>query len=205
MKKETEKLCKYDEPRCDSWKTAKEDKKKEEEKAEKKKKEALAAKGTDKDPNALKGAGGAIPKTLEELKEEKEAEDEAKEEEKKLDPKSCDKCHAKDLKKKYDTPKRVHERYDDGFKGTASDVLHHSGVDAHDTTHDYWSPTGKYHHSGVGTMGKLSKSDHDHDTEYFNDSEGNKGRVWKPVNDQTLNGPSKKAEDTKKAKGEKVE
>jgi len=170
MKKETEKLCKYDEPRCDGWKTAKEDKKKEEEKADKKKKAALADKGTDKDPNAIKGAGGAIPKTLEELKEEKDAEDEAKEEEKKLDPKTCDKCHAKDLKKKYDTPKRVNERYDVGFKGTAGDVLHHSGVDAHDTTQDYWAPTGKYHHPGVGTMGKLPNTDHDHNNEYFNDS-----------------------------------
>lgn len=143
VKAEAEKLCKYDEPRCDGWAKEKEEKKKEEKKVEEKKKEALAAKGTDKDPNALKGAGGAIPKTLKEQEEEKEAEEEAKAEAK-LDKKICDKCHAADLKKQYDTPKPVSERYDVGYKAT--DTMHHSGVDAHDTTTDYWSPTGNFHH-----------------------------------------------------------
>ena len=79
MKDETAKLCKYDEARCEGWTKQKEDKKKAAEKEEKKEKEILALKGTDKDPKALKGAGGVIPKTLEELKEEEGAKEEEKE------------------------------------------------------------------------------------------------------------------------------
>ena len=144
LKKETEKLCKYDEARCDGWKKAKDEKKKEEEKVEKKKAAALAAKGTDKDPAAPRGAGGVIPRTLAEEKEEKAAEEEKKEEDAKLDKKTCNKCRAADLKKAYDTPKKVSERYD--AKYDPKDTMHHSASDAHDVTQDYWAPTGKYHH-----------------------------------------------------------
>lgn len=79
--KETDILCKYDEDRCEGWAKEKEDKKKNDEKEETKKKELLAVKGTEKDPEMLKGPGGAIPMTLEQIEEKKKAEDEAKEEE----------------------------------------------------------------------------------------------------------------------------
>jgi hypothetical protein len=154
MKAETEKLCKYDEARCEGWGKEKEDKKKAQDKADLKKAADLKLKGTDKDPAAPQGAGGAIPKTLAEQKEEKEAEEEKKEEEAKLDPKTCDKCRAADLKKAYDTPKKIDERYDAKFD--PKDTMHHSAEDAHDVTHDYWAPTGKYHHT-VGNEKKPEK------------------------------------------------
>jgi hypothetical protein len=98
----------------------------------------LAAKGTEKDPNALKGPGGAVPLTLEEIATEKAAAEDAKEEEEKDKSKAavkyqktCDKCRAEDLKKEHDRPKRVNERYDAKFD--PKDIMHHSSDDAHDT------------------------------------------------------------------------
>ena len=128
-------MCKYDEARCESWAEEKKVKAKAVEEDEKKKKAALADKGTDKDPEAIKGPGGAIPKTLEEIKAEKEAEEDAKEEEAKASKdkvKSCDKCRAADLKKEKAIPKAVSERYDQRFKAPR---------DVNPNTHQIPNPT----------------------------------------------------------------
>ena len=71
--------------------------------------------------------------------------------------KTCNKCNAEALKKAYNTPKKVNERYDADHD--AKDVFHHSGVDAHDTTHDYWSDHGKYHHP-IANEPAPAKKDH---------------------------------------------
>jgi len=83
--------------------------------------------------------------------------------------------------------------------------MHHSGVDAHDTTTDYWAPTDKYHHKIASEPKPAKDYTNKPQQEYFNDSEKDKGRVWKPVHDTKLDGPSKAEQDVKKAKGEKVE
>lgn len=204
LKAETDKLCKYDEDRCEGWTKEKEEKKKGQEKAEKKKKEILAAKGTDKDPNVLKGPGGAIPKTLEEIKAEEDAKEEAKEEEEKDKEKAaakykktCDKCKAEELKKEYDRPKKVNERYDAGYDG--KDIMHHSAEDAHDTTHDHYYPYdiygNKHEHDFAPPPAK--KPDHDKPMqEMYNPEDDKHGRVWKPTHDTSMNG-NMKHEDAK--------
>lgn len=69
--------------------------------------------------------------------------------------------------------------------------MHHSGIDAHDTTTDYWASTGKYHHKIASEPKDAKDYSKKPQQEYFNDSEKDKGRVWKPVEDSKLNGPSK--------------
>lgn len=103
---EADKLCKYDPERCASWKAEKELKKKKVDEEEKAEKKIKALKGTEKDPELPRGPGGAIPKTLEQIAADKEEAEEAKADEAKLlkkgklDKKTCDKCHAEELKKK---------------------------------------------------------------------------------------------------------
>lgn len=160
-------------------------------KLEKKTKEAIAAKGTDKDPKILKGPGGAIPMTLEQIADEKAAAEEAKEEEEKDKgkaaekySKTCDKCRAEDIKKEHDRPKRVNERYDAKFD--PKDTMHHSGVDAHDTKHDY-DQYGNYYPKMESNPGP--KRDNNKPLQpYYNPEDTNgTGRIWKPTHDTTLN------------------
>ena len=77
--KSVEKLCKYDEIRCNQWKKHDEAKEKAKKKMEIMEKKMEKLKGTEKDPDAKRGPGGVIPKSLEEKKEEKRLAEEKKE------------------------------------------------------------------------------------------------------------------------------